>query len=45
VAFVEPAGHQKPGKHAPEHEEDDRPGDAPNTPAGQGVGAPLRATQ
>ncbi len=45
VAFVEPAGHQKPGAHAPEHEDDDRPGDEPNTPAGHGVGATLRATQ
>jgi hypothetical protein len=45
VAFIEPAGHQKPGAHAPEHDEDDRPAAAPNTPAGQGVGAPLRATQ
>ena len=45
MAFVEPAGHQKPGKHAPEHAAVARPGDAPNTPAGQGVGAPLRAAQ
>ena len=45
VAFVEPAGHQKPGAHAPEHAAVARPGAAPKTPAGQGVGAPLRAAQ
>ena len=45
VAFVEPAGHQKPRAHAPEHDEEDSPGDEPKTPGGHSVGAPLRATQ
>jgi hypothetical protein len=34
VAFVEPAGHQKPGAHAPEQAAVARPGDEPNLPGG-----------
>ena len=34
MADVEPAGHQKPGSHAPEQEELYKPSTEPNLPAG-----------